>query len=54
MNSGRSSVLDRLRISQKVLDKKNRIYGRNDVSPDDGDHGFDRGFVKRKGMNDLS
>lgn len=53
------SVLDRLRLSQKIAearDSKRRFFldGKKGVKPDDGDHGLVQGYVKRKGIRQLS
>ena len=57
--STKNSVLERLRLSQKIAEARENkrkwfIDGKKDAKPDDGDHGIVQGFVKRKGLQDLT
>jgi hypothetical protein len=47
------NVLDRLRVSQKMIEQRELKLRKNIVpqilNADDGDHGIKQGYVKRKG-----
>jgi len=52
-------IIDRVRLSQKMAEQrelklKNFIDGRKDLNVDNGDHGIQQGFVRRKGLGQLS
>ena len=52
-------MLDRLRLSQKIAEARDTkrkwfIDGKKGIRPDDGDHGIVSGFIKRKGLRQLS